>query len=380
MRNSGLLQRMAARLSELKQQSHLRVPAEVAGVNLCSNDYLGLAADPRMKAALLEAIEISDRTGSTGSRLLSGHHPAWDELESEFTAFAGRESALFFSSGYAANTGLLGALLTTNDVVFSDASNHASIIDGVRLSRSQRVIYPHCDLNFLEDALRRHSHGSGARVIVTESIFSMDGDRAPLRELFHLAQGYGAEVVVDEAHATGICGPQGRGEVAALGMEDQALAVVHTCGKALASAGAFVCGSQVLKKYLINHARSFIFSTALPPYFARYVSAVVRIAHSMDAERAHVAMLAAELREHLRALGFDCRASSSHIVPLVVGGNEETLRLASALQESGFAVRAIRSPSVPAGTERLRLSLTARLSLADVERFCATLSTVSVLA
>jgi len=371
---------MAGRLSELKQCSHLRVPAEVAGVNLCSNDYLGMAADPRLKAALIEAIETGDRTGSTGSRLLSGHHAAWDELEAEFATFAGRESALFFSSGYAANTGLLSALLTSGDVVFSDASNHASIIDGVRLTHAQKIIYPHCDLGFLEDALRRHSHDSGARVIVTESIFSMDGDRAPLRALFDLAQKYGAEVVVDEAHATGICGPQGRGELAALGLEDQALAIVHTCGKALASAGAFVCGSQVLKKYLINHARSFIFSTALPPYFARYISTVVRLAYSMEAERARLAMLATEMRERLRALGFDCRASSSHIVPLVIGGNQETLHLAAALQESGFAVRAIRSPSVPTGTERLRLSLTARISLADVERFCATLSAVSVLA
>src|SRR5882724_2584894 len=216
MQNSSLLQRMDLRLSALKQQSHMRVPAEVAGVNLCSNDYLGLASDPRLKAALLESIANSDRTGSTGSRLLSGHHPAWDDLEAEFAVFAGRESALFFSSGYAANTGLLSALLTVNDVVFSDASNHASIIDGVRLTHAQKVIYPHCDLDFLEDALRRHAHDSGARLIVTESIFSMDGDRALLRELFDLAQKYGADVVVDEAHATGVCGPQGRGELAAL--------------------------------------------------------------------------------------------------------------------------------------------------------------------
>jgi 8-amino-7-oxononanoate synthase len=371
---------MTARLAQLQQLSHLRMPVEVAGVNLCSNDYLGLAADPRLKAALLEAIEASDRTGSTGSRLLSGHHMAWDEVEAEFATFAGRESTLFFSSGYAANTGLLSALLTAADVVFSDASNHASIIDGVRLAHSQKVIYPHCDLNFLEDALRRHAHDPGARVIVTESIFSMDGDRAPLRDLFLLAQKYGAEVIVDEAHATGVCGPQGRGELAALGLEDRALAVVHTCGKALAGAGAFVCGSQVLKDFLLNHARSFIFSTALPPYFADYITAVMRLAYSMEAERARVAMLATEMRERLRALGFDCRASSSHIVPLVIGGNEETVRMASVLQESGFAVRAIRSPSVPAGSERIRLSLTARLSLADVEQFCAALSAVSVFA
>src|SRR6266700_2135399 len=141
MRNSELLQRMAERLSQLKQRSHLRTPVEVAGVNLCSNDYLGMSTDPRLKAALLEAIETGDRTGSTGSRLLSGHHAAWDELEAEFAAFAGRESALFFSSGYAANTGLLGALLTSGDIVFSDASNHASIIDGIRLTRSQNIIY-----------------------------------------------------------------------------------------------------------------------------------------------------------------------------------------------------------------------------------------------
>src|SRR5205823_3406645 len=169
----------------------------------------------------------------------------------------------YFSSGFAANLGLFSSLPRPDDVVFSDALNHASIIDGIRLSRARKIVYPHCDLNFLETELRRQICLSGIKIIVTETIFSMDGDRAPLRELGWLAQRYGAELIVDEAHATGVCGPEGRGMLAESGVQGQVSAIVHTCGKALASMGAFVCGSRVLKRFLINHARSFIFSTAL---------------------------------------------------------------------------------------------------------------------
>lgn len=379
MPTSPLTERMASRLSELQRQAQMRELSIIQGVNLCSNDYLGLSTDPRLKEALREGLEYCERTGATGSRLLSGHHAVWDKLEAEFAAFAGTEAALFFNSGFAANTGLLSALLGPGDVVFSDALNHASIIDGIRLSGVQKVIYPHSDLNFLGDTLRRHSQTGGSRVIVTESIFSMDGDRAPIRELFQLAERYGAEVIVDEAHATGACGPRGRGLVAGLGLARQTLAAVHTCGKALASAGAFICGSKTLKQFLINHARSFIFSTALPPYLAFQVRAALRLSNSMEGEREHLASLSARLRERLCSLGFDCGASSSHIVPLVIGGNEAALDLAAALQARGFAVRAIRSPSVPPGTERLRLSLTARLTMDDIERFADTVLAVSPL-
>jgi 8-amino-7-oxononanoate synthase len=377
MSTSPLTERMASRLSELERRGQMRELSTIQGVNLCSNDYLGLSIDPRLIEALQEGLAYWKRMGATGSRLLSGHHAVWDELEAEFAAFTGTETALFFNSGFAANTGLLSALLGPGDVIFSDALNHASVIDGIRLSRAQKVIYPHGDLNFLADMLGSHSQPGGLRVIVTECIFSMDGDRAPISELFPLAERYGAEVIVDEAHATGACGPRGRGLVAALGLTEQALAVVHTCGKALASGGAFICGNKTLKQFLINHARSFIFSTALPPYLAIQVRAALRLANSMEAERDHLAALSARLRERSCSLGFDCAPSGSHIVPLIIGGNEAVLDLAATLQARGFAVRAIRSPSVPPGTERLRVSLTARLTMDEIETFTDTVLAVS---
>lgn len=360
---------MAVRLAQLEKQSLTRKPRNVEGINLCSNDYLGLAADHRLRAALIQGIEMCQRVASTGSRLLSGHHPAWDELEEEFAAFAGTEACLFFNSGFAANAGLFAALLGPDDLVFSDALNHASLIDGIRLSRAHKVVYPHCDLNALHDALRQHSGRPGAQVIVTESIFSMDGDRAPLPEIFQLAEQYGAAVIVDEAHATAVCGPSGRGLVAAHGLERQAFAVVHTCGKALASAGAFVCGGRLLRETLINRARSFIFTTGLPPYLAFQIRAALRLAGSMDAERARLTLLATNLRQRLAAAGVACGSSSSHIVLWMLGSNEAALHLASALEQRGFGVRALRSPSVPRGTERLRICLTAALKAADIQRF-----------
>lgn len=186
----------------------------------------------------MRAVASAKYASSTGSRLLSGNTSEWEELESDFASFAGTETALFFGSGYVANVGLLSSILKPGDCVFSDARNHAIIIDGIRLSGAQKVIYPHCDLQFLEEALREHSDFTGAKVIVTESIFSMEGDIAPIRELLDLGKKFRAELVVDEAHATGVCGPQGRGIVAECGIEREVLAIVHTCGKALASSGA----------------------------------------------------------------------------------------------------------------------------------------------
>jgi 8-amino-7-oxononanoate synthase len=369
MPSNHLTERMASHLSALDRQAQLRTLSIIAGVSLCSNDYLGLSAEPLLKAAVRQGLEQCDLVGSTGSRLLSGHHAIWEEVEAEFAAFAGTETSLFFNSGFAANIGLLSAVLGPGDMVFSDAANHASIIDGIRLSGAQKVIYPHSDMDFLEAALRRHPPTTGSRVIVTESIFSMDGDRARIADLFQLASQFGAEIIVDEAHATGTCGSHGRGLVASLGFLEQTLAVVHTCGKALASAGAFVCGSKTLKQFLINHARSFIFSTGLPPYLAFQIQAALRLAISMDRERDHLAALSARLRERFCSCGLDCGLSNTHIVPLIIRGNPRVLSLATTLQERGFAVRAIRSPSVRPGTERLRLSLTARLTMGEIDRF-----------
>jgi 8-amino-7-oxononanoate synthase len=354
--------RILAELADLESQAQLRDLETVRGIDLCSNDYLGLAVDPRMKQAIREGLEAASRVASTGSRLLSGHDELWTTVENDFARWIGAEAALYFTSGYAANIGLLGAILRPEDVVFSDRSNHASLIDGIRLAKCRRVIFPHLDLNALEAELRWSLSSSGSRFIVVESIFSMDGDRAPLRDLVTLAARYQAELIVDEAHATGVCGSHGRGCVAEAGLAGRVFATVHTCGKALAAAGALVCGSESLRRFLINRARTFIFNTALPPYFASQVAAGMRLAATTEAERNHLAELSGFLRNELQQNGFDIAGSESHIVPVVLGSNDTALAFAANLQARGYGIRAIRPPTVPPGTARLRVSLTAKLS------------------
>jgi len=374
-RNGTLERRIVRELDSLRERARFRALERLdrtVGVNLCSNDYLGLSDDTRLKQAVLEAVARADAVGSTGSRLLSGNSRQWEDIESEFACFAGTETALYFGSGYAANVGLLSSLLKPGDTVFSDALNHASLIDGIRLSGAEKIIYPHCDLEFLERVLHdKHADRSSARVIVTESVFSMEGDIAPINALLELARKYGAELVIDEAHATGVCGPQGRGIVADLGVEREMLAIVHTCGKALASAGAFVCGGSALRDYLMNRARTFIFSTAMPPYLAGQIHAALALARAAESERAHLHHIAFALREELAAAGLNFGASVTHIVPVIVGSNEIALHLAGGLRRSGFAVKAIRPPTVPPGTARLRVSLTSKITLDDIHRLAA---------
>ncbi|MGB9068955.1 MAG: 8-amino-7-oxononanoate synthase [Candidatus Acidiferrales bacterium] len=366
--------RMARELDDLRARSQFRSLECPGGVNLTSNDYLGLAVDPRMKRALSEAVANTRSVASTGSRLLTGNAPEWTEVESEFAEFAGAESALYFGSGYGANVGVLAAILKPGDTVFSDAQNHASLIDGIRLSGATKVIYPHRDLAALEAALRDRA-GSGAKLIVTESVFSMEGDIVPLDGLLRLAREYGAAIVLDEAHATGVCGPGGRGIAAGHAHDREILAVVHTCGKALASAGAFVCGSQSLKDYLVNRARTFIFSTAMPPYFARQIQAALELARAADSDRAHLREISTRLRDDLTARGFDCGTSAAHIVPVILGSNESALHFATEIQRRGFAVRAIRPPTVPAGAARLRFSLTSRIGLEQIHALVRAMET-----
>lgn len=363
-----LRERIAEELESLRERSQLRSLEILSGVNLCSNDYLGLAADPRLKQAVIEAVASARQMGATGSRLLSGNSREWEELESEFAEFVGTESALYFSSGYAANVGLLSSILQPGDIVFSDALNHASLIDGMRLSGAEKIIYPHGDMQFLEDALREKSRSTGAKVIVTESIFSMEGDVARIDDLVRLAKTYSAELIVDEAHALGVRGPEGRGVAAELKLERDIFAIVYPCGKALASAGAFVCCDARLKDFLINRARTFLFSTALPPYFARQIHAALAIAREEHFRRKHLNEISSVLREGLFVAGLNYGASSTQIVPVILGSNEAALRVAAQLQAGGFAVRAIRPPTVPPGTARIRISLTSRIALADVHR------------
>lgn len=368
-----ILGELEAGLASLERASQRRNLLRPAGVNFCSNDYLGLAQSEELRAAIVEAVQRTERVGGTGSRLLSGHFAIWDEAESEFAEFAGTEAALYFGSGYAANVGLLTALLGKNDLVFSDELNHASIIDGIRLSGVRKKIYAHGDLTALEDALRAHETERCRKIVVTESVFSMNGDVADVAAIVELAERHGASVIADEAHATAVQGSGGQGIVADAGLAKNVLAVLHTCGKALASAGAFVCGSHVLREHLINHARTFIFSTAMPPYMATQVRAALRLAKRMDNERAALLdgakRFVAKLSEH----GWDCAGTKSQIVPVIVGSNEEAIGAAEFLQTEAFAVRAIRPPTVPVGKARLRLSLTSLIQRSELDRLASSL-------
>ena len=298
----------------------------------------------------------------------------WSELEEEFAQFAGSEAALYFGSGYAANIGLLTSLAGKDDVIFSDALNHASIIDGIRLSGARKIIYPHRDMHALEIALKENRDARGRKLIVTETVFSMDGDIAPVDEIVALAEKYGAGVIVDEAHATAVHGPGGRGIAARALAVGKIVAAMHTCGKALGSAGAFVCGNAVLREHLINHARTFIFSTAMPPYMAAQIRAALRLAITMDRERAELILRSSGFRNILapRGLGNDgqrhANCSGGHRRKRC--GRWPRLNICST---SGFAVRAIRPPTVPQGTARLRFSSTHKISATELAQLASAL-------
>jgi len=354
-RNQSTLERLDSELRELRERSQLRALSLPHGIDFNSNDYLGLSEDPRLREAVMAGLAAGARMGSGGSRLLSGNARAWEELEEEFANFAGTEAALFFTSGYAANIGLLSSLIRREDLVFSDSANHASIIDGIRYSGARKVIFPHCDWEFLETELRKSASYPQAKFIVVESLFSMDGDRSPIGDMVNLADRYGAELIVDEAHSVGVLGPQGRGLVAEAGVSRRVLASVFPCGKALASAGAFVCGSNTLKQFLLNTARQ--------------IRAALQAVVDGDASRNRVHESSCFLRKQLQSAGFGTGTSDSHIVPVILGANQLALGYADALAKVGFTVRAIRPPSVPADTARLRLSVTARLKPEDLRNF-----------
>jgi 8-amino-7-oxononanoate synthase len=363
-------------LRELERQGQRRSLVDMSAAdgasrtltNLCSNDYLGLSQSEELRAAVVEAVRTAPRIGGTGSRLLSGHSLEWDALEQEFAEFAGTEAALYFGSGYAANVGLLTSILRKGDIVFSDELNHASLIDGMRLSGARKAIYRHLDFNDLEKALRNAPSGVGRRFVISETVFSMDGDIANLAELSALCAKYDAGLILDEAHATAVHGPEGRGIATAAGLTGEVVAITHTCSKALASAGAFVCGSAALREHLINHARTFIFSTAPPPYMAGQIHAALGFARRMNSERAQLLTNAERLKAELESQGYDTAGSASQIIPIIVGANAEAVASAEFLQSEGFGVRAIRPPTVAAGRARLRLSLTSAISSNELNR------------
>jgi glycine C-acetyltransferase/8-amino-7-oxononanoate synthase len=332
---------------------------------LCSNNYLGLADHPRVREAAAEAA-MRWGVGAGASRLVSGSMTIHRRLEERLAAFKSSDACVLFGSGYLANVGTIGALASSGDVIFSDELNHASIIDGCRLSGAQVVVYRHRDAEHLESCLRAHG-GDAERLIVTDSVFSMDADVAPLEEIVELAEAYDARVMIDEAHATGALGPGGRGAVAEAGLEGRVDVLVGTLGKALGSYGAYVCAEEATVQYLINTARPLIFSTApAPPAVAGALAALELIESRPDRiERLRLAALT--LRGALRREGFAVPASEMHIVPLVVGEEQAALALSERAIEQGIFVQAIRPPSVAPGTTRLRLSVMASHTATELD-------------
>jgi 8-amino-7-oxononanoate synthase len=360
--------RVLARLDGLSRQGLTRTLHPPAGIDLCSNDYLGLSRHPQIVARFAGAAARGG-VGSTGSRLLRGERTAFAAVEARFARFKGTERALYFGAGYLANLAVLTTLTEEGDVVFSDQRNHASLIDGIRLSRARTVIVPHSDPAALSNLIER-TPVTGARFIVVESLFSMDGDMAPLADYARIARDAGATLIVDEAHAVGIYGGNGSGVIEEAGLDANECISINTAGKALGVGGAFVAGPSWAIDYLIQRARPFVFSTAPPPAQADAIDASLDIIAAEPARRAAVLSKAALLRARL---GVDGR---SQIIAVVLGDNDKALAVAASLQQQGFDVRAIRPPSVPAGTARLRVSVNAALADADVNRFADALTAV----
>ena len=337
-------------------------------VDLASNDYLGLAAHPHLIERTCDAVARFG-VGSGGSRLLTGQRDAFTELEDRLASFCGAEAALLFVSGYAANLGLLTAIVGWDDLVLSDHRNHASLIDGIRLTGARKVVYPHGDLAAMEAALREPR--AGRAFVVTESVFSMDGDLAALVDLVEIAGRHGALVIVDEAHATGLFGARGSGRVEELGLSQRVLATVHTGGKALGSMGAWVAGSRILVDTLAQLARSFIFTTAPMPALAGALHAGLDLVAAEPERRAEVHRKARLLRAAFAAEGAATSAHSSPILPIHVGENGAAMALQELLLAEGFDCRAVRPPTVPPGTARLRVTVRSPVPDADLLRFAA---------
>jgi 8-amino-7-oxononanoate synthase len=340
-------------------------------VNFGSNDYLGLASDPRLVAAVTECAN-RDGWGAGSSPLVTGRTAVHERLELRLAEFEQVESALLFTSGFAANVGTVAALVDRGDAVYSDAKNHASLIDGCRLSRAAVHVYPHRDCQALEQMLRAGTDYR-RRLIVTESVFSMDGDLAPLAELVALARQHDCMLLVDEAHATGVFGAQGRGLAEELGIEDQVDVRIGTLSKALGSSGGFVCGSGALIEWLVNRARTYVFSTAPPVPLCAAALAALDIVRDEPWRRATLRSTATQLRDRLRDEAWNISASASQIIPLVVGDADQALRVAAGLREAGVLVPAIRPPSVPRGQSLLRISLSSTHSPEAIERLVTAL-------
>ncbi len=358
-----------AELARLFKASRRRTLIANRGADFSSNDYLGLAASPELAGAVAAALDRGVPVGSGGSRLLRGNHPEHEAMEAEAAAFFHCERALWFSSGFAANSALFSTLPQRGDLVVYDELIHASAHEGMRLGRAECVAVRHNDADAYEAAIRvwRQGGGTGRIWLAAESLYSMDGDRAPLDALAALADRHEAVLLIDEAHATGVFGPDGRGLAAevdgGLGGRGNVIAL-HTCGKALGCEGALVCAPAVVADFLVNRGRGFIFSTAPSPLMAAAVRASLRILRDQPERRDRLWHL---VRAAESALGpHGACVSGSQILPVIIGDDARTMELAAALQDAGFDVRGIRPPTVPAGTARLRVAITLNVNESDI--------------
>jgi 8-amino-7-oxononanoate synthase len=332
---------------------------------MCSNDYLGLAGHPALREAARKAMDIYG-FGSGGSRLVSGTSAVHRELEQRLAAFKGTEAALVFNSGYAANTGIIPALTQKGDVILSDCRNHASIVDGCRLSKAERTVYRHKDMNHLEYILKE-SRDARQKLIVTDGVFSMDGDLAPLPELVRLAEQYNAILMLDDAHGTGVLGKTGKGTVEHFGLSGSVHIQMGTLGKAFGSFGAYVAGSKDLIAFLVNHARSFIYSTALPPAVCAASLAAIDLVEHDPSLREKLWKNRERFVAGLTSYGLSVGESATPIVPIIIGDSERAWKAGEKLIEYGAYATAIRPPTVSPGTARIRATVTAAHSDQDID-------------
>lgn len=366
-----MLDRYAQDLASLAARGRLRALAPRAGIDFASNDYLGLAESPELAAALAAALARGVPVGAGGSRLLRGNHLEHEALEEEAARFFGAESALYFNGGFTANEALLSTAPQRDDFILYDALAHASAHEGMRLARAPNARFAHNDVGAAEDAIRlwREKGGSGKVWIVVESLYSMDGDKAPLDDLYALAATSDAFLLIDEAHATGVYGPGGRGLAARFEGAENVISL-HTCGKAMGVVGGLLCLPRVLRDFMINRCRPFIFATAPSPVMAACVRAALKVIAAADARRAALMSRIDCVGDELRRL-CAIEPSGSQIQPIIVGSDVRATTLASRMQAHGYDIRAIRPPTVPDGSARLRIALTLNASTEDMTRMVA---------
>ena len=362
---SQALRRRLQVLEEVLPGGRVRLEGRVL-LNLSSNDYLGLAQDPRLINAA-QAAAARWGTGAGASRLVVGHLALHEEVEARLAAFKGTEAAAIFSTGYMANLGVISALVAPGDAVFGDKLNHASIYDGIKLSGATLHRFPHRDLNRLEHLLQKNQ-GARRRLIITDSVFSVDGDLAPLAELVALKERFGAALMIDEAHATGVLGARGAGLAEALGLTDRVEIHMGTFSKALGSLGGYIAGDRRLIDYLHNRARSFIYSTALAPPVLGAIEAALEVVAREPQRRAYLLEESEKFRRGLMSAGLDTLGSETQIVPVLAGDNSRTLEFAALLRQQGLMAVALRPPTVPPGRARVRFSLSAAHAREDLRR------------